>query len=59
MMIFALTFGKVKITPEYYPYLMKSARFAFIIFAALCLIGIFASLARGKVKRNPAANVDY
>jgi MFS family permease len=51
MLVFALIFGRVKITPEYYPYLVKSARIAFIVFAVFCLGGIFASLARGDLKR--------
>ncbi|MFH0988749.1 MAG: MFS transporter [bacterium] len=50
MLIFALTIGQVKITPEYYPGFLTSMRLAFSIFAALCVIGIFASLARGRVR---------
>jgi hypothetical protein len=30
---------------------MQSFKVAFIIFACLCFIGIFASLARGKTRR--------
>jgi EmrB/QacA subfamily drug resistance transporter len=52
MLVFALIFGSVKITPEYYPYLVKSARIIFIIFAVFSFGGIFASLARGHMKRN-------
>ncbi len=51
MLLFALYMGKVQITPEYYPLFLQSVRVAFAIFAALCLGGIFASLARGKVSR--------
>lgn len=50
MLIFAVTMGRVAITPEYYPYFLKSMKAAFIIFSALCVVGIFASLARGKVR---------
>jgi EmrB/QacA subfamily drug resistance transporter len=49
-LIFAVYIGKVQITPEYYPLFLISARTAFIIFAALCIGGVFASLARGKVR---------
>jgi len=47
MMIFALFMGRVPITPPVYPQFLQSARFAFAFFAALCVAGIFASLARG------------
>ena len=48
MLLFAIYIGRVEITPEYYALFLKSTRVAFIIFAALCFGGIFASLARGK-----------
>jgi len=48
MMLFALYMGRVKITPEYYGVFLKSAKTAFIIFAVLCVGGVFASLARGR-----------
>jgi hypothetical protein len=50
MLIFSLIIGRVQITPEYYPQLIHSLRLAFGIFASLCFVGIFASLARGKVR---------
>jgi Arabinose efflux permease len=50
MLMFALYIGRVQITPESYPFFLKSIRMAFIIFAILCFGGIFASLARGKVR---------
>lgn len=50
MVIFSLHIGSARITPEYYPLFLTSARTAFMIFAALCFGGIFASLARGKVR---------
>jgi len=50
MIVFALHIGSVRITPEYYPLFLTSMKTAFIIFAALCFGGIFASLARGKVR---------
>jgi len=50
MLIFALSMGKVQITPEYYSMFLTSMKTAFIVFAVLCFGGIFASLARGKVR---------
>jgi len=47
-LLFAIYIGPVKIIPQYYPQFVESTRTAFIIFAALCFGGIFASLARGK-----------
>lgn len=48
MMIFALVLGRVEITPEYYPQFIVSIHDAFILFTVLCIIGIGASLMRGK-----------
>jgi len=50
MLMFALYIGRVQITPEHYPLFQQSMKTAFIIFAILCFGGIFASLARGKVR---------
>jgi EmrB/QacA subfamily drug resistance transporter len=50
MLMFTLYIGRVQITPEYYPLFQQSMKTAFIIFAVLCFGGIFASLARGKVR---------
>jgi EmrB/QacA subfamily drug resistance transporter len=52
LMLFALYIGQVQITPESYPLFLKSMKMAFIISAALCFIGIFASFARGKFIRD-------
>jgi EmrB/QacA subfamily drug resistance transporter len=49
-LIFAITIGRVQITPEYYPLFMKGVRVAFLIFMILSFGAIFASLARGKVR---------
>ncbi len=54
MLIFAVFIGRAEITPENYPLFLKSAKTAFVIFSVLCLGGIFASLARGKVRSNEA-----
>jgi EmrB/QacA subfamily drug resistance transporter len=50
MVIFSFHIGGARITPEYYPQFLTSVKTAFIIFAVLCCGGIFASLARGKVR---------
>jgi EmrB/QacA subfamily drug resistance transporter len=50
MLVFAVYMGRVEILPENYPLFLVSARIAFMIFAGLCFLGIFASLARGEVR---------
>lgn len=50
MVIFALSIGSARITPEYYPLFLKSMKTGLAIYTALCFAGIFASLARGKVR---------
>jgi len=50
MVIFAILMGEVSITPKYYPLLLKSIKVAFILFGVLCVLGIFASLARGEIR---------
>jgi EmrB/QacA subfamily drug resistance transporter len=49
LLLFSLLIGKVQLSPEYYPLFMKCLKIAFIISAALCFGGIFASIARGKI----------
>ncbi len=51
MLIFSVVIGRVQITPQYYDAFLSSTRIAFSIFAVLCVFGIFASLARGKMRR--------
>ncbi|MCP8323899.1 MAG: MFS transporter [Candidatus Methylarchaceae archaeon HK02M2] len=50
MVIFAIYIGRVQITPEYYLLFLESVKIAFIIFTCLCFGGIFASLARGRLR---------
>lgn len=47
----ALYLGSSRLSSELAPEFMMSYRFAFAVFALLCFGGIFASLARGKVRR--------
>jgi MFS family permease len=50
MLMFTLYIGRVQITPEYHSLFLVSMKTSFIIFAILCFSGIFASLARGKIR---------
>jgi hypothetical protein len=46
MMILAIYIGRQSITPQVYPGYVAGMRTGFIIFSILCVMGIFASLAR-------------
>ena len=50
-LVFSLHIGRVQITPEYYPVFLESVKIALTIFAVLCIPGIFASMARGRLRR--------
>lgn len=50
MLIFALNMGNVAITPEEYPSFIRSMHSSLIVLSLLCFGGIFASLARGKIR---------
>ena len=54
-LIFALYLGQAVITPDVYPQFLSSLKPAFAIFAGLCLLGIFASLARGNTQHETRA----
>jgi EmrB/QacA subfamily drug resistance transporter len=49
MIVFSLYVGEVQITSQYHPAFLLSVKVIFVIFALLCLGGVFASLARGKM----------
>ncbi len=51
MLVFSVFLGKVEIVPYYYPQFVVSVKVAFAIFAALCFVGIFASVARGSLRK--------
>ena len=51
MLIFSIGMGRMQITPAYYQLFIQSARTAFIVFAILCLFGVFASLGRGRLRK--------
>ncbi|MEN6592060.1 MAG: MFS transporter [Methanobacterium sp.] len=46
-LLFALMLGRVQITPGQYPALLNSIHLSFIIFTAICVVGIYASWKRG------------
>jgi EmrB/QacA subfamily drug resistance transporter len=50
LLLFSLCIGRVQITPEYYTLFLKAMRIAFLVSAILCFGGIFASIARGRVR---------
>lgn len=54
MVILSLRIGDSRITPELYLPLLQSMRTAFMVSAFLCVLGIFASLARGSIHAGPA-----
>jgi EmrB/QacA subfamily drug resistance transporter len=49
--VFSIFIGRVQITTDQYPLLMKSITVAFIISTILCVGGVFASMVRGKLGR--------
>jgi hypothetical protein len=51
MIIFAVIIGRVEIVPEVYGQLTGSINVAFTVFSALCLLGVFASLAYDRKTR--------
>lgn len=50
-MMFSFFLGKSKIEPSNFDMFMKSMHILFIIFFILCVFGVFASMARGKVRK--------
>ncbi len=51
-LILALFMGRVPITEDVYPQLMKSIRTVLILFSGLTFLGIFASLVRGSIRES-------
>jgi EmrB/QacA subfamily drug resistance transporter len=47
MLIFSLFLGRSAIVPDLYPVFLVAVRTAFVLYALLCTLGVFASLARG------------
>jgi hypothetical protein len=57
MTLFAIYVGHTQILPDKYPEFLISVKMAFTIFAALCLLGVFTSLKRGKIR--PGRKSDF
>jgi uncharacterized membrane protein len=55
MMLFSIIIGRVEITPEYYPQFIRSLQYAFVLFTIFCILGIAASLKRGKRQPVPGS----
>jgi EmrB/QacA subfamily drug resistance transporter len=47
-LIIQIFIGKAKITPENHFQFLSSVKIIFVLFTVLCLLGVFASMARGK-----------
>lgn len=48
-LIFSIYNLRVQIAPKYFPSFLQTLRISFMIFSLLCILGIFASLARGEI----------
>jgi EmrB/QacA subfamily drug resistance transporter len=51
MFVFMLFMGRIQITEQYYGQFLQSTKTTFLIFAFLSFLGIFASLARGRIHK--------
>jgi EmrB/QacA subfamily drug resistance transporter len=52
MTAISIFMGRVQVTPEVYPQFLESVTAILSVFVVLCAVGVFASLARGKVRRD-------
>ncbi|HJW29732.1 MAG TPA: MFS transporter, partial [Saprospiraceae bacterium] len=50
-LLFSYYLGGRSIEPSSYPLFLQAVRTVFILFTSLCFVGVFASLARGKVRK--------
>ncbi len=57
LLLFALIIGRVQISTAVHDEFLTSLRIAFALFTALCIAGVFASMARGKTVATPASEV--
>lgn len=55
-LIMLIYMGNVQINEEYYADFLGSVKVAFFVFTILCVAGIFASLARGKIDKKIGKN---
>jgi EmrB/QacA subfamily drug resistance transporter len=59
MMMFALVMGSSAIEPRLYPLFLRGTHVAFAFYSALCLTGVFASLARGNRRKNGDVSIYF
>jgi hypothetical protein len=52
LLLLSLILGRVAVSPETADRFMSAMRTSFVVFSALCLVGTFASLARGNVRES-------
>ncbi len=52
MTALSIFMGRVQVTPEVYPQFLEAVTAILSVFVVLCIFGVFASLARGKVRRD-------
>jgi MFS family permease len=50
MVIFAVIIGRVEIAPANYPRFIKCVNLSFSLFVGMCIIGVFFSMFRGKLR---------
>jgi hypothetical protein len=50
MMIFSVVIGQIKISSANHMAFMGAVHIAFFTFGTLCVLGVFASLSRGKLR---------
>ncbi len=50
MLLFAVILGSARVTPAVHAEFVTAVRVAFVIFTALCIVGVLASLARGRLR---------
>jgi len=51
MTAISIFMGRIQVTPEVYPQFLASVTAILSVFVALCVVGVFASLARGKGRK--------
>jgi EmrB/QacA subfamily drug resistance transporter len=51
MTALSIFMGRVQVTPEVYPQFLESMTAILSVFVVLCIVGVFASLSRGKVRK--------
>jgi hypothetical protein len=54
MLLFAVSMGPIHIRPETEWLFLRTVRGAFLLFALFCAVGVPASMARGRLKREVA-----